>query len=126
MINEKANKIPDKEVFNRPRLVLPSGCYDWLALGNDFSLARWAVNSMTNPHVPPVPRPRPRVEISPFQERVLLLLAQGRNTAEIAQDLRYSERTVKNHICQMNIKLGARNRTHMIALAYQEGLLICP
>lgn len=81
---------------------------------------------MTNPHVPPVPPPRPRVDLSPFEERILNLLIEGLTNKEIGAALGYCERSVKYYVTKMNFKLGARNRVHMVARAYQEGILTCP
>jgi len=48
---------------------------------------------------------------------VLRMLAEGTETAEIAQRLNYSERTIKNTIYAMQSRLGLRNRTHAVAFA---------
>ncbi|MBC3844466.1 response regulator transcription factor [Streptacidiphilus sp. 4-A2] len=54
---------------------------------------------------------------------VLRLLARGLGTQEIAQDLNYSERTVKNIIHGVLTRLKLRNRTHAVAFAMQHGAL---
>ncbi|HJP80267.1 MAG TPA: LuxR C-terminal-related transcriptional regulator [Pseudonocardiaceae bacterium] len=58
------------------------------------------------------------------RERALLaLLAEGLSTAEVARRLSYSERSVKAMIHRINSRLGARNRTHAVARAIEDGLI---
>jgi DNA-binding NarL/FixJ family response regulator len=54
---------------------------------------------------------------------VLRLLADGRSTAGIAEDLAYSESTIKNVIHDLVRQLGARNRAHAVANAIRSGLI---
>jgi DNA-binding NarL/FixJ family response regulator len=54
---------------------------------------------------------------------VLRLLAEGMDTAEIAAEMTYSERTVKNILHNLLSRLGLRNRTHAVAYALREGMI---
>jgi DNA-binding NarL/FixJ family response regulator len=54
---------------------------------------------------------------------VLHLVAEGYDTAEIADRLAYSERTIKNIIHRVVSRLGLRNRCHAVAYAMRQGLL---
>jgi DNA-binding NarL/FixJ family response regulator len=54
---------------------------------------------------------------------VLRLVADGMDTAEIAQELAYSERTIKNVIHDITMRLNLRNRTHAVAYALRQGLI---
>ncbi|MGO8877155.1 MAG: LuxR C-terminal-related transcriptional regulator [Acidimicrobiales bacterium] len=54
---------------------------------------------------------------------VLRLLADGHNTAEVAHELVYSERTVKNVLADVTRRLSLRNRTHAVAYALRQGLI---
>jgi DNA-binding NarL/FixJ family response regulator len=54
---------------------------------------------------------------------VLKLLADGLDTAEIAQQLSYSERTIKNIVSGMLTRLNLRNRSHAVAYAMRCGVL---
>jgi DNA-binding NarL/FixJ family response regulator len=54
---------------------------------------------------------------------VLKLLADGLDTAEIAQHLNYSERTIKNIVSGMLTRLNLRNRSHAVAYAMRCGVL---
>lgn len=54
---------------------------------------------------------------------VLRLVADGCDTAEIAKALAYSERTIKNVIHDITMRLNLRNRTHAVAYALRQGLI---
>lgn len=54
---------------------------------------------------------------------VLRLLADGLGTPEIAAQLNYSERTVKNIIHGVLTRLKLRNRAHAVAFAVRSGVL---
>lgn len=54
---------------------------------------------------------------------VLRLMADGMDTAEIAQQLCYSERTVKNVIYGVTSRLNLRNRPHAVAYAMRSGAI---
>jgi DNA-binding NarL/FixJ family response regulator len=54
---------------------------------------------------------------------VLRLVADGHDTAEIAQNLCYSERTIKNIIQGVTTRLNLRNRSHAVAYAFRQGLI---
>ncbi|WP_435768431.1 LuxR C-terminal-related transcriptional regulator [Nocardioides sp. SYSU DS0651] len=54
---------------------------------------------------------------------VLKLVADGCDTSEIATQLAYSERTVKNVLHDVTTRLQLRNRSHAVAYALREGLI---
>ena len=54
---------------------------------------------------------------------VLRLVSDGLDTAEVAQRLCYSERTVKNVIHDVTTRLSLKNRTHAVAYALRQGLI---
>ena len=54
---------------------------------------------------------------------VLKLVADGLDTAEIAQQLAYSERTIKNIIHDITTRFHLRNRSHAVAFALRQGLI---
>lgn len=54
---------------------------------------------------------------------VLRLVADGNDTSEIATALCYSERTIKNIIHDVTMRLNLRNRTHAVAYALRQGLI---
>jgi DNA-binding NarL/FixJ family response regulator len=67
-----------------------------------------------------------RTMITPLTEReqqVLSLIAAGHPTREVAKQLCYSERTMKNVLNDVVTKLGARSRSQAVAYAGREGLI---
>lgn len=61
--------------------------------------------------------------LTPRERDVLRLLADGMDTREIASDLCYSERTVKNVVHDVLMKMHCRTRAHAVALATREGVI---
>jgi DNA-binding NarL/FixJ family response regulator len=61
--------------------------------------------------------------LSPREVDVLRLMADGMDTAEIARNLSYSERTVKNIIYTITNRLHLRNRPHAVAYAMRAGII---
>ena len=57
------------------------------------------------------------------EQQVLALIAAGHPTREVAQELCYSERTVKNVLHDVVTKLNARSRSQAVAFAVREGLI---
>ena len=57
------------------------------------------------------------------EQQVLSLIAEGHPTREVAQQLCYSERTVKNVLHDVVTKLNARTRSQAVAHAVREGLI---
>jgi len=55
--------------------------------------------------------------------RILKLLADGLDTAEVGQQLFCSERTVKHALHDVTTRLNLRNRTHAVAYAMKQGLI---
>lgn len=61
--------------------------------------------------------------LTPREINVLTLLAEGKDTGEVAEALWYSERTVKNIIQSMISRLNLRNRAHAVAYAARAGVI---
>jgi DNA-binding NarL/FixJ family response regulator len=57
------------------------------------------------------------------EQHVLSLIADGLPTREVAQELCYSERTVKNVLHDIVVKLNVRTRSQAVAFAVREGLI---
>jgi DNA-binding NarL/FixJ family response regulator len=62
-------------------------------------------------------------ELTPREHEVLVLLAAGATNAEIATELFLGETTVKTHVSRVLTKLGARDRTQAVVLAYELGVV---
>ena len=61
--------------------------------------------------------------LTPRQDEVLRLLAEGKSNLEIADTIFISEGTVKAHVGAILRKLGARDRTQAITVAIKRGLV---
>jgi DNA-binding NarL/FixJ family response regulator len=61
--------------------------------------------------------------LSDREIEVLRLIADGHDTNEIARQLCYSQRTVKNVLHDVTTRLQLRNRSHAVAYAVREGLI---
>ncbi|MDX6604888.1 MAG: hypothetical protein QOF23_1397 [Solirubrobacterales bacterium] len=72
---------------------------------------------------PAVPPKGSRGKITHRQREILQLLAIGESTTVAARQLDLSEETVKTHTKNAVARLGARNRTHAVAIALRECLI---
>src|SRR5258707_1206069 len=70
-----------------------------------------------------VPPKGSRGVITQRQREILQLLADGESTTAAARKLGLSEETVKTHMKNALARLGARNRTHAVAIALREALI---
>lgn len=64
-----------------------------------------------------------KTELTPKEIVILRLLAEGCASREIGTRLFISYETVRTHVAQLRLKLGARNRAHAVSLGYIQGLL---
>jgi LuxR family transcriptional regulator, maltose regulon positive regulatory protein len=64
-----------------------------------------------------------RPSLSPREQEVLTLVAQGRTNCEIAATLVVSEHTVHRHVANILAKLGCSSRAAAVARAADQGLL---
>ncbi len=64
--------------------------------------------------------------LSSRERDVLTLLSRGDNNAEIAEQLMIAIDTVKSHVKNLLLKLGARGRTHAAVMALELGLVEWP
>jgi PAS domain S-box-containing protein len=64
--------------------------------------------------------------LTPREQTILRLMANGRTNREIASELGMGAGTVKNRISLLLPKLGAADRTQAVAIALQLGLLASP
>ena len=74
------------------------------------------------PDVTPA-RCAPSQRLNAREQRVLGLIAEGCPTREVAEQLAYSERTVKNVLHDVVTKLNVRSRSQAVAHAVRDGLI---
>jgi DNA-binding NarL/FixJ family response regulator len=72
---------------------------------------------------PAIPPRGGRGKLTRRQREILQLLADGHSTSFAARELELSEETVKTHLKKALARLGARNRTHAVAIALRESLI---
>jgi DNA-binding NarL/FixJ family response regulator len=82
--------------------------------------AALALESFVDPEVPP---PGSRGKLTRRQREILQLIADGESTTVAARELGLSEETVKTHTKNVIARLGARNRTHAVAIAMRESFI---
>jgi DNA-binding NarL/FixJ family response regulator len=64
-----------------------------------------------------------RPSLSEREYQVLSLMAKGKNNKAIAIELNITENTVKFHVTNVMIKLGASDRTHAVVNGLQQGII---
>jgi DNA-binding NarL/FixJ family response regulator len=63
------------------------------------------------------------INLSPREQEILALLAEGRTQGQIATELVISSKTVATHIQHILSKLGVHTRAQAVALAFRRGLV---
>lgn len=61
--------------------------------------------------------------LSARESAVMRLVAEGFDTSAIAEQLAYSESTIKSALTKVMTRLEARNRCHAVAIAIRDGLI---
>jgi DNA-binding NarL/FixJ family response regulator len=61
--------------------------------------------------------------LTPREEEILQLIADGCSTTEVADHLYISQKTVKNHLASIYAKLDARDRTQAVLRAVRMGII---
>jgi DNA-binding NarL/FixJ family response regulator len=78
------------------------------------------------PEPAPAPTPRRLDTITAREQDVLTLVGRGMSNTEIATGLCITMTTVKTYVGRLLIKLNARDRVHLVIIAYEAGLMAPP
>jgi DNA-binding NarL/FixJ family response regulator len=62
-------------------------------------------------------------QLTDREREVLVAVARGRSNSEIGDDLSISAATAKTHVSRLLSKLGARDRTQLVVIAYETGVV---
>jgi len=87
------------------------------------SVTRRLIAHFTESDRAPRKPPRGLDELTEREREVLALVARGLSNAELAETLHVSLPTAKTHVSRILTKLGARDRTQLVVLAYESGLV---
>ena len=90
------------------------------------SVTRRLIAHFTEGTRAPRPAPQGLADLTEREREVLALVARGRSNAELAATLHVSLPTVKTHVSRILTKLNARDRTQLVVLAYESGLVTTP
>ena len=61
--------------------------------------------------------------LTPRERQVLLLIARGMSTDEVAAELAIGVTTVRTHVYRLRCKLDVKDRAQMVSVAYRSGLM---
>lgn len=93
-----------------------------LVAAGETALSRQIAVSMLA-EVQTLPADGPEEVVSKREEEVLQLIADGCSSAEVADRLFISQKTVKNHLASIYHKLDARDRTQAVLRAVRMGIV---
>lgn len=62
--------------------------------------------------------------LTPRERQVLLLIAQGKSTEEVAGELAIGVTTVRTHVYRLRCKLDVKDRAQMVSVAYRSGMMV--
>jgi DNA-binding CsgD family transcriptional regulator len=61
--------------------------------------------------------------LTPRERQVMMMVARGYSTDEIARELTIGVATVRTHVYRLRCKLGARDKAQLVSFAYRSGLM---
>ncbi|MEZ0070016.1 DNA-binding NarL/FixJ family response regulator [Streptacidiphilus sp. MAP12-20] len=92
-----------------------------LVAQGDSLLFPAAIRDLALRHRPPAAARALSQQLTEREADVLRLMATGLSNAEIAERLFVGAETVKTHVSRVLAKLGARDRTQAVVIAYESG-----
>ena len=87
------------------------------------NITRRLISYFTDRANAPTSVPSGLAELTEREREVLSLVAHGLSNAELAERLHVSMPTAKTHVSRVLAKLGARDRTQLVIIAYESGLV---
>ena len=96
-------------------------CFHYAAVEthlDEYGKCFLAVGIDTSVHPDDAPTGNGARGLTPREEEVVRLVAEGRTNDEIAQVLSLSPETIRTHVRNAMDKTGARNRAHLVAHRY--------
>jgi DNA-binding CsgD family transcriptional regulator len=126
-------EFPTKDVLLWSLIMVVAGAilaaYDRIVVGGVLpsTLTAGSPALAANGGHPPLPVPlssaSPAVRLSPREQEVLRLVAEGYSNAMIASRLHLSENTIKTYVENLLSRLNARNRAEAVAAASRQNLI---
>lgn len=115
---------------------LDIGCIGWLSKNESFLNVAGVIRAAAagavsfSPGIasllsrPPDAAPAPGADVLTAREReIVRLIAQGKSTREIAQELFVSANTMRNYYARINDKLGAHSKVEVVMRALELGVI---
>jgi DNA-binding NarL/FixJ family response regulator len=87
------------------------------------SVTRRLVSEFAAHTKPPSGSSAALAELTSREREVMTLVAEGLTNAEIGERLFMSPATARTHVSRILTKLGARDRTQLVVMAYESGLV---
>ncbi|MFG1783427.1 response regulator [Rhodococcus oryzae] len=87
------------------------------------SVTRRLIGEFTSRPTDAAPVPIGPLAITAREREVLTLIAEGLTNKQIADQLYITEGTTKTHVGHLLAKLDARDRVHLVIIAFQAGLV---
>jgi DNA-binding NarL/FixJ family response regulator len=117
-------ELPERHIANA---AMQAGACAYVARTTGTAELRRAVDAAIAQETfvdPAVPPKGSRGKLTRRQRQILQRLADGESTTVAARELDLSEETVKTHMKNALARLGAKNRTHAVAIALRESLIV--
>jgi DNA-binding NarL/FixJ family response regulator len=86
------------------------------------SVTRRVIDRMAQQPAPALADQAKLTELTPREQEVLKLIAQGLSNREIAAALVVEETTIRTHVKRILMKLGLRDRIQAVIFAYETGI----